>query len=52
MKPQQQVQVQVQVRVQAQVLQLVRVGRQVQVLASFQGLVPLDQAEPWPWVFQ
>lgn len=41
MKPQQQQQQQQQVREQeqerAQVLQLVRVGRQVRVLASFQG---------------
>ena len=39
MKPQQQVRVRVRERerVQAQVLQLVRVGRQVRVLASFQG---------------
>ena len=37
MKPQQQVQVQVQVQVRVRVLQLVRVGRQVRVLASFQG---------------
>ena len=41
MKPQQQQQVRERERererVQAQVLQLVRVGRQVRVLASFQG---------------